>query len=256
MELAAPTGLMPRTHREKNMSGREFCAPDNSNYPKWSSWDVFKWQALSEKFGGGRAYLTAYKDGWVVYNKNRIVEIAKQEKIPPALLASVAWAEVGGKPDGTKKPVFFERSLQTWFNQRGGAPGIYDKPPGGTSVGAVSIQMRNAARELGLSIEEMSFSDQVAMLNCLNTDVFNLTVVAKHLRGLVLHDYPSAGTAHLTDEQFIAAGARYNRGTTRPLADITNSIKLPPGARGREYSEYGRRMIEHREHVSRLLNRF
>lgn len=121
-------------------------------------------------------------------------------------------------------------------------------------MGAVSIQMRNAARELGLSIEEMPFSDQVEMMDCFNTDVFNLTVVAKHLRGLVLHDYPGADTVNLTDEQFIVAGARYNRGTARSLADITNSIKLPPGPKGREYSEYGRRMIEHRAHVSRLLN--
>ena len=236
------------------MSGREFCAPDNANYPKWTSWDVIKWQVLSKKFGGGQAHLTAYKDAWVVYNQNRIVKIAKQEKIPPPLLASVAWAEVGGKPDGTKKPIFIERSLQRWLNEWGEMPGIYDKPAGSTSVGAVSIQMRNAARELGLSIEEMTFSDQVEMMDCLNTDVFNLTVVAKHLRGLVLHDYPDADTANLTDEQFIAAGARYNRGTARSLADITNSIKLPPGAKGREYSEYGRRMIEHRAHVSRLLN--
>jgi hypothetical protein len=152
--------------------------------------------------------------------------------------------------------MFFERSLQSWMSKTGGRPGKYDKPPGSTSVGAVSIQMRNAARELGLSVEEMPFSDQVDMLNCLNTDVFNLTVVAKHLRSLVLHDYPGTQTANLTDEQFIAAGARYNRGTARSLADITNSAKLPAGARGREYSEYGRRMVEHRERVSRLLNTY
>jgi hypothetical protein len=238
------------------VSGKEFCAPDNFNYPKWNAWDVFKWRALSEKLGGGHAYLAAYKGGWVVYNKDRIADIAKRESIPPVLLASVAWAEVGGKPDGIKKPLFFERSMQQRLNGKGYAPGTYDRPAGNTSVGAVSIQMRNAARELGLSIEAMTFSDQVTLLDCLNTDVFNLTVVARHLRGLILHDYPGADTANLTNEQFIVAGARYNRGTDRPLADIMSSLKLPPGTKGREYSEYGRRMVEHREHVARLLSTF
>lgn len=50
-------------NRVADLGYRESCAPDNANYPKWTSWDV--------------------------------VKIAKQEKIPPALLASVAWAEVG-----------------------------------------------------------------------------------------------------------------------------------------------------------------
>lgn len=80
------------------MSNTEFCAPDVANHPKWSPWDFVKWQLLSEKFGGDRAYLTAYKDGWVAYNKDRINEIARQERIPPALLAGVAWVEVGGMP--------------------------------------------------------------------------------------------------------------------------------------------------------------
>ena len=66
------------------------------------NWDVFKWRALLEKMGGGRAYLEAYKDDWVVYNKFRIKGSAEQYRIPPALLACVAWAEVGGKPDGIK----------------------------------------------------------------------------------------------------------------------------------------------------------
>ena len=92
------------------MSGREFCAPDNSNHPKWKSWDVFKWRVLSEKMGGGRAYLQAYKDGWIVYNKFRIKDAAEQYRIPAALLACVAWAEVGGKPDGIKRPVFQGRT--------------------------------------------------------------------------------------------------------------------------------------------------
>lgn len=134
-------------------------------------------------------------------------------------------------------------------------PGKYDKPAGKTSAAAVSIQIANAASELGLSLEAMPFADQVAMLNCLNTDVFNLTLVAIHLRGLILHDYPGANTATLNDEQFIVAGSRYNRGMARALTDITNSRKQPEGSKSRKYSEYGRAMVSRRAHVMQLLEK-
>lgn len=234
------------------MSGVEFCAPDNSSHPKWEIWDVFKWRVLSKKFGGGDAYLHAYKDGWIVYNKHKINGAAAQYKIPAILLASVAWAEVGGKPDGFKKPVFMGRYLQ---RRLAGRPTFFGKPPQNTSFGAVSMQLRVAAGELGLSIEAMPYSDQANLISCLETDTFNLRVVAQHLRNLILHDNPATDTLNLSTEQFIVVGARYNRGIERPLVDITSSIKLAPGTQGRNFSEYGRRMLEHRDHVSALLEK-
>lgn len=234
------------------MSGREFCAPDNSNYPKWNSWDIFKWRALSEKMGGGRAYLEAYKDGWVVYNKFRIKDAAEQHRIPPVLLACVAWAEVGGKPDGIKRPAFRARTLQRTL---AGRPVKFGKPPEETSVGAVSIQLRVASKELGIPVELLSYLDRMNLITCLETDAFNLNIVARHLKNLILFDYPGIDTSNLTDEQFIVAGSRYNRGIERALDDFANSIKLPPGSQGRQFSEYGRGMLEHRGHVLTLLDK-
>lgn len=234
------------------MSGREFCAPDNSSYPKWNSWDIFKWRVLSEKMGGGRPYLQAYKDGWVVYNKFRIKDAAQQHRIPPVLLACVAWAEVGGKPDGIKRPAFQGRTLQRTL---AGRPVKFGKPPEETSVGAVSIQLRVASKELGIPVELLSYPDRMNLITCLETDVFNLIVVAQHLKNLILYDYPGIDTSNLTDEQFIVAGSRYNRGIERALGDFVNSIKLPPDSQGRQFSEYGRRMLEHRGHVLTLLNK-
>jgi hypothetical protein len=234
------------------MSVREFCAPDNTNHPKWNSWDIFKWRALSEKMGGGRAYLEAYKDGWIVYNKFRIKDAAQQHRIPPVLLACVAWAEVGGKPDGIKRPAFQGRTLQRTL---AGRPVKFGKPPEETSVGAVSIQLRVASKELGIPIELLSYSDRMNLITCLETDTFNLHVVAQHLKNLILFDYPGIDTLNLTDEQFIVAGSRYNRGIGRALGDFLISIKLPPGSQGRQFSEYGRRMLEHRDRILKLLDK-
>jgi hypothetical protein len=237
------------------MSGREFCAPDNENYPKWTSWDAFKWKLVPEHFGGGFPYLDNYKDAWVLYNRQRIVAVAKKNKIPPVLLGSVAWSEVGGKPDGTKRPWFafrtFDWSGPDWVDRNL----TISKPPGETSFGAVSIQMRAAVRELGLDADTLTYSDELRLVSCLETDVFNLEIVARHLQGLVQHDYPGADGANLSEEQFIVAGARYNRGVERKLSDIVDSLKAAPGSAGREYSSYGRAMVKHREHVESLLNR-
>lgn len=234
------------------MSGTEFCAPDNSSYSKWTAWDVFKWRAFSEKFGGGKAHLEGYKDGWVVYNKSKIKDAADHHRIPSILIASVAWAEVGGKPDGMKKPAFHLRSLQ---RKLAGRPTLFGKAPEKTSFGAVSMQLRVAAQEIGLSADSMPYSERMDLIYCLETDTFNLSLVAKHLKSLILHDNPGIDTSTLSDEQFIVVGARYNRGTERALNDIKNSINQTPGTRGREFSEYGRRMLEHRAHVSSLLNK-
>ncbi len=237
------------------MSGKEFCAPDDANYPKWSSWDAFRWKLVPQRIGGGFQYLSEYKDAWVLYNRLRITAVANEESIPPILLASVAWAEVGGKPDGTKRPAFLARSFDwsgpNWMDRN---LTITNRPEA-TSFGAVSIQLRAATSEMGIKAESLSVSDQLAVVSCLETDLFNLRIVAKHLRGLIRHDYPNANTAVLTEEQFIIAGARYNRGTARALSEIQSSIQSLPGTKSREYSSYGRAMVRHKEHVQELLDR-
>ncbi len=93
------------------------------------------------------------------------------------------------------------------------------------------------------------------LITCLETDTFNLNIVAQHLKNLILHDYPGIDTSNLTDEQFIVAGSRYNRGIERALGDFVDSIKLSAGSHGRQFSEYGRRMLEHRDHVLTLLDK-
>jgi hypothetical protein len=237
------------------MSGREFCAPDNANYPKWSSMDAFIWKLWPQRFGGGFPHLSDYKDAWVLYNRQRIVAVAKKHGIPPVLLGSVAWAEVGGKPDGSKRPAFALRSFDwsgpDWIDRNL----TITKPPGETSFGAVSIQLRAAARELGLDPGSLNHEEELRLVSCLETDVFNLEIVARHLQGLVLHDYPDADTQNLSEEQFIVAGARYNRGTERALSEITDSLGAAPDSAGRAYSSYGRAMVLHRQHVESLLDR-
>lgn len=231
----------------------EFCSITGTSYAKWGTWDALVWKLWPQWARGGAPTLTAYKDAWSVYNKTRITESATQYSIPPLLLACVAWAEVGGKPDWTKRPAFEVRSFDwsgpNWMDKYM----TITKPPGETSFGAVSIQLRAVARELGFNLDQLSYDQQSRMIDCLETDAFNLDIVAKHLRGLILYDYPDAKTTDLTDEQFVVAGSRYNRGTQRSLADFQASYKAAPGTPIREYSSYGRAMLTHRTEIKRIL---
>ncbi|MDD0814376.1 hypothetical protein PSQ39_07015 [Curvibacter sp. HBC28] len=231
-----------------------FCAPEReTSYAKWSTWDWLAWKALDQQLGGGWPRLWAYKDGWIAYNKFRIFQAARHAQISAVMLACVAHIEVGGKPDESKFPAYLLRSFD-WMGPDWTDRLAVLKHPNQTSFGAISIQLRAAARELGWDADKMPFKVQVDLIQCLETDNFNLEVVAKHLRSLIEHDFPNmANSQILTDEEFIVVGARYNRGVERSLQDIRDSIKSPKDRPERQYSEYGRAMLRHRDHVLRLL---
>lgn len=229
------------------------CDPTSPSYPKWTTFDLLAWKIWPERWRGGTQYLFAYKDGWVAYNRLRIVAAAGQAGIPADLLAGVAWEEAGGDPDFTDMPKVRIREFD-WSG-----PDFVDrhltitKPPEDTSLGSISIQLRAAAHELGLNPETLDHQRRMNLAQCLETDAFNIEVVARHLRRLVAHDYPHANPMALTDEQFAIAGSRYNRGTRRALGDYEASFRAAPGSPGREYTEYGRAMLRRRARVAALL---
>lgn len=86
-------------------------------------------------------------------------------------------------------------------------------------------------------------------------DDFNLRVTANYLRDLILYDYPDVATLYMTDEQYIMAGVRYNRGVQRRLEDFTQLISNVPkrGTEDYNYISYGMRLLEIREHIRALL---
>ena len=230
------------------------CDPSSPSYPKWTVYDALMWKIAPEKLGGGRPRLDAYKDGWIAYNKARILDAAKSHAIPADLLGCVAYNEVGGDPPFVKRDIVlplrqFDWSGPDWVDRH---LTIFPRPSA-TSEGAIKIQLRAAARQLGLDPDRLSYSQQNTMTRCLEVDVFNLDVVASLLRSLLEKDFPDADPNNLTDDQFAIVGSRYNRGDARPLADFIASLRSPPGAANRKYSEYGRAMLTHRAHVRPLL---
>ncbi|MEQ9893037.1 hypothetical protein [Pectobacterium aroidearum] len=218
------------------------------NYPRWSPIDFAWWKTF-----GGADYLNKYKDSYIIFHKEKIKEIARQYKIPATLLALVAHAEAGGMIDYLKYPVLFYRqskhTYSNWTNQETATP-----PPEKTSIGIIAMQIRVVAEIFNKNPSELKNAEATYISICLNKDNFNLTMVARHLYELITYDYPGTDTLNLTDEQFILAGSRYNRGIERSHSDFIRSINAEKTAKAeRDWTSYGRSMLNHREKVTKLL---
>ena len=227
-----------------------FCQVDEYGFPHWNGLDLFRWYALPTNwnFMTGDAYLWLYKTSWLIYYRDAIKQYAQEAEIPPLLLAGVAVAEVGGTPELTKGTgILMARQVLDEIIGKSHRGAIK------TSVGSIAIQIGVAAQTLGIDPRTLDYFQQYRLSQCLLDNKFNIRLVAFHLRDLILYDNPGTNTAILTDEQIILAGSRYNRGTQRNSGDIVNSIYEPPGKPSREYSEYGRRILEKRQTILKIL---
>lgn len=159
-----------------------FCSVDALGFPHFTLKDVARYKLLpnNHRFVTGNNYLWAYKAGFLVYNKHRIVKYAKEYNIPVMLLAGVAAAEAGGKPDRIKGyGVLQIRQFIDIFKRN-------KNTSNSTSVGAVAIQLRAAAETLGIDPNGLTNLQQLQLSNCLLNNDFNLRIVAQHLRNLII----------------------------------------------------------------------
>ena len=93
--------------------------------------------------------------------------------------------------------------------------------------------VRTFPSTMGIRPDKLTSFEQFQLSNCLLDNRFNIRVVAFHLRDLIMLSSPGKDTAHLTDEQIIIIGSRYNRGTQREIQNITDSISAPVGTKQR-----------------------
>ncbi len=226
-----------------------FCDITKVKFRKWDEIDVLYWKFRrnNAQMKSGEYYSNAYKDAYIQYNKNKIIKHADAMGIPPDLLGGVAWIEVAGKPESYKIYVHESRRM---FSPIGWA-----KDPLKTSFGSVAMQLRVAINTLGLDPDKLTTRDQLELSNCLLEDEFNLRLVATHLRNLILFDYPDCASMYLTDEQYILAGIRYNRGTERSREDFIKARMGNPVYGTDEYDliSYGLRLLQIRPHIKQLL---
>jgi len=220
----------------------KFTCNESNNSPVWNSDNIFWWKVVPEMLGGGKTYIRGFKDSWVVHNKLHIKVAAQLYKFPPELLAGVCWIEVGGDPNFIDAVAFEVRSFDLLGWQKGHASKhTITRHPTKTSFGAVSIQLRTAADTLGIDIKSLNQTEFRQFSECLQKDVYNIKIVAQHLRQLIEHDGFANGLPSLTDEQIRIIGARYNRGIGLSLAQI------------RQNTSYGDFILKYWSHMQALL---
>src|SRR5262249_19698792 len=156
-----------------------------------------------------------YKLQWITYNRKRILHAANANLIPPDFLGCVIFNEVGGDPPWVKRSLVLP--ARQWLP--------FMKSPMATSEGAVKIQLGVALSVINYDGPKLTRQQQNDLTDCLETDAFNIDIVARWLNKLIRFDYPDINTQALNDEQFVISGSRYNRGTARPLADFQQSLK-------------------------------
>lgn len=208
------------------------CTVSNAS-PRWTTWKALKWQAL-EQVGRGNSYLFGFKDAWVEHNRETIKSCSKKYQFPSFLLAGVAWNEVGGDPEIVDTVSHAVRSFD-WSG-----PDIIDehftitKRPELTSFGPIQMQIRRAAETIGVPLEDLSFHDRHRLGRCLEVDVYNIDITARHLRDLIGLDGLQTTPPHLSDDGVVIAATRYNRGPHLSLLEIRQNTRYGDVILGRK----------------------
>ena len=198
----------------------ELTCKNSNGSPTWGLVDLFLWKLVPQRLGGGIDYIQKFKDAWVKKNRELLKSAATRYKMPAELLAGVCWIEVGGDPNFIDRVAFEVRSFD-WSG-----PAWVDRNltitnnPAKTSFGSVSMQLRTAADTLGLNSSGLSATQLRDLAACLEKDVFNIEIVARHLRDLIDRDGLQKNPPELTMEQVQVVGARYNRGIGLSLEKI------------------------------------
>jgi len=209
---------------------------------RWSTSDVLMWKLVPEGWGGGKAYIQRFKDGWVTHHRAAIRVAARNQGFPPELLAGVCWIEVAGDPSGIDRLAFevraFDWSGPNWMDRHL----TVTREPAKTSFGAVSMQLRTAAHTLGLDPAELTGEQLRGLSTCLENDAFNIGLVVRHLRQIIDHDKLQTARPALSMDAVRVAGARYNRGLGLGLDSI------------RKNTSYGNFIVKFWPRLSALLN--
>ncbi|MCT8343886.1 hypothetical protein LG003_13775 [Photorhabdus kleinii] len=149
-------------------------------------------------------------------------------------------------------------AMRQWNEQAFNINKTRHKGSNETSTGIVAMQIRHVADMMGFDSNTLTTRDQLEIATCLQLDEFNIKMVARHLKDLILYDYPNADTSNLTKEQYIMVGSRYNRGITRKKDDFIKAIYKSKGQRTLaedEWVSYGEAVYNRLDHIDNLLNR-
>lgn len=171
-----------------------------------------------------------FKAQWVHGHRNAILAAAKANDIPPALLGSIAYREVGN--DGPKKDI--AHMVRSESGRHIPVPGdlgkLLNSPADHTSFGPLDIQERRAAQILGYGdISTMSETARRTLVPTTKDPTAAIFMAAQHLSDLRDMEFRGASAKDLTKEQMLIIATRYNQGPEKTLAEIRKPKPLSHG---------------------------
>jgi hypothetical protein len=211
---------LSRTHREFLSYGERFP-------PKPGTKD--RWIASGE----GAMTKARFKDQFISGYRDAIRAAALKYDIPPQLLASIAYDELGN--DDVSNDLAYAARAESGRNipetlgvTEEGRRKIRElnKPRDETSFGPYNIQQRRAAKILGYGdINSMSETARRTLVPTTRDPVAATFMAAKHLSDLRDKDFPDVAGKELTRDQLITIATRFNRGPDISYSEIQENKK-------------------------------
>lgn len=166
-------------------------------------------------------------------HREAIKAAAKAHDIPPALLGSIAYTEVGGDgvTDDIAHPV---RSDSGRHIPIGGMIGtLLNRRADHTSFGPLNIQERRAAQILGYGdISAMTETARRTLVPTTKDPTAAIFMAAQHLSDLRDMEFRGVSAKDLTKDLMLIVATRYNQGPEKSLEEI----KLPESIKhGHDY---------------------
>ncbi len=187
---------------------------------EWTTLDLAKWRT---PVVGDDKLIFDFKKQWCVGYIDTIRAAAKKYKLPPILVAGVAYNEVGGDPLWADDAGYIARSNEVgkWLLKQLGKSGDQDR----TSFGNVSIQLRRAAETLGIDPATITPEQERDLINLLKNPTANIFVASKHLQVLAEIAISTPLPQTMSDEQIELLGALY---TSFPSDKTIQDFKNDP----------------------------
>jgi len=182
---------------------------------RWTEFDATE-RLIGDLIGteATESNLREYKDTWIEGNSTTISVIARMHGLPPEMLASVAWTEIGGTPPSLDDAAAIARNV-----------GLLPGSPAMTSVGDVQIQARHIAEMHGVDPDSLGSKDVMRLRRELERSrALNLNYVARHIADLRDAAWPDRPDGPLSEDEMERLGYMYNVGFRDDLANMSQPV--------------------------------
>ncbi|MCZ2526988.1 hypothetical protein [Streptomyces sp. HB2AG] len=166
-------------------------------------------------------WLTSESDAdrreWIKANKDIIAAAARESGLPPAMLAGIAWQEIGGKGRVWDDGAGLARGIadQGWFpvTPENLLPDRLAGSPDETSYGPMSIQVRRAAEVLGYDPANLTEPQRDQVVQALEDPAQNVFIASEYLAQVKAEsEFADVPADQMTPEQYQELASRYNGG--------------------------------------------